>query len=118
VQDVEPLLESARMVVVPVRFGAGIKGKVTQALAAGLPVVTTTVGAEGLAATDGSSMLIADTAEGLAERIVMVARDDALWQTLSDAGRELMDANYSLRVLDERMGELLSGEDVPARSPR
>ena len=48
------MLDHARVMVAPLNWGAGLKGKVTQALAAGLPVVTTPIGAEGLDATDGS----------------------------------------------------------------
>ena len=60
VPDLDPLLDRARAMVAPLTYGAGLKGKVTQALAAGLPVVTTPVGAEGLDAVDGEQMLIAD----------------------------------------------------------
>ncbi len=48
VEDLEPLIDVARVMVAPLRYGAGMKGKVTQSLAAGLPVVTTPIGAEGL----------------------------------------------------------------------
>jgi glycosyltransferase involved in cell wall biosynthesis len=107
VADLDPLLESARTMVVPVRFGAGVKGKITQGLAAGLPVVTTEVGAEGLDGRDGENMLIADDAEALAERIVRIVEDDSLWQTLSRGGLELVTQKCSPKVLDERMRELL-----------
>jgi glycosyltransferase involved in cell wall biosynthesis len=93
--------------VVPVRFGAGVKGKITQGLAAGLPVVTTEVGAEGLDGRDGENMLIADDAEALADRIVRIVEDDSLWQTLSRGGLELVTQKCSPKVLDERMRELL-----------
>ena len=108
VADLTPLLESARAMVVPVRFGAGVKGKITQGMAAGLPVVTTPVGAEGLEGVDNENMLVGDTTEALAERIVRIAEDDALWQTLSSGGQRLVAANCSLEVLDERMRELLA----------
>jgi len=107
VQDLHPLLESARALVVPVRFGAGVKGKITQGLAAGLPVVTTTIGAEGLGGEDGSNMLIADDARGLAERVASVLEDDALWEAVSVGGLELVQARCSPAVLDERLRELL-----------
>jgi glycosyltransferase involved in cell wall biosynthesis len=109
VADLGPLLDSARAVVVPVRFGAGMKGKITQGLAAGLPVVTTPLGAEGLDGKDRQNMLIGDDAEALAERIVGVIEDDALWQSLSSGGQELVAAKCSLEVLDERLREALAG---------
>jgi len=54
-------------------------------------------------------MLIADDAEALAERIVRVVEDDALWASLSEGGRELVASKCSLAVLDERLREVLSG---------
>ncbi len=108
VAELEPLLDAARALVAPVRFGAGMKGKVTQGLAAGLPIVTTPVGAEGLDASDGEQMLIGDTAEALAERILRVVEDDALWQSLSQQGQELITAKCSREVLDERLRETLA----------
>ena len=93
--------------VVPVRYGAGVKGKITQGLAAGLPVVTTEVGAEGLDGEDGENMLIADDPEALAQRILCIVEDDDLWRTLSHGGRELVTQRCSPQLLDERLRELL-----------
>jgi glycosyltransferase involved in cell wall biosynthesis len=109
VADLQPFLDTARAMVVPVRFGAGIKGKITQGLAAGLPVVTTTVGAEGLDGEDGQNMLVADDPEALAERVLRVIEDDMLWQSLSVAGQELVASRCSLELLDERLSETLAG---------
>ncbi len=112
VPDVEPLLSGARALVAPVRFGAGVKGKITQGLAAGLPVVTTPVGAEGLDGVDGENMLIGETAEELAERILSVVEDDELWRSLSKGGQQLIAGKCSLQVLDDRLGEALAKRPV------
>jgi len=112
VAELEPLLDSARALVAPVRFGAGMKGKVTQGLAAGLPVVTTPVGAEGLDASDGEQMLIGENAEALAERILRVVEDDALWRSLSQHGQELITAKCSREILDERLRETLASSHL------
>jgi GT2 family glycosyltransferase/SAM-dependent methyltransferase len=109
VADLEPILASARAMVVPVRFGAGVKGKITQGLAAGLPIVTTPVGAEGLEGVDGENMLIGADAEAIAERIVRVLDDDTLWRSLSEHGRQLIASKCSREVLDSRLHELLAG---------
>jgi GT2 family glycosyltransferase/SAM-dependent methyltransferase len=109
VPDLDPLLGSARALVAPLRYGAGLKGKVTQALAAGLPVVTTPIGAEGLDGTDGEQLLIGSGAEELAERTIRVIRDDALWSRLSRAGQVLAGELCSPAVMQSRVKELLQG---------
>jgi GT2 family glycosyltransferase len=105
--DLEPTLDSARVMVAPLRYGAGLNGKVTQALACGLPVVTTPAGAEGLEARDGKHMLIAETPEGLAERVARVLRDDELWQRLSTVGQRLIAERCSPKVISSRLDRLL-----------
>ena len=114
VPDLDSVLDSTRALVAPLPYGAGLKGKVTQALACGLPVVTTPVGAEGLDALDGEHMLIAETPEGLAGRVVDVLRDDELWQRLSSAGVELARERCSPRLMSSRLGEVL---ELSFRSP-
>jgi GT2 family glycosyltransferase/SAM-dependent methyltransferase len=111
VAELEPILAAARTMVVPVRFGAGIKGKITQGLAAGVPIVTTPVGAEGIGGSDGANMLIGGDAQELADRIVRVIDDDALWQALSQAGRALVAATCSPSILDQRIAEMLGASD-------
>jgi GT2 family glycosyltransferase/glycosyltransferase involved in cell wall biosynthesis/SAM-dependent methyltransferase len=107
VEDLQPLLDGSRLMVVPLRFGAGLKGKITQALAAGLPVVTTPVGAEGLEVREDVALLVAEDAEGLAADAVRVYRDDELWRTLSRSGQSLMFEQCSTKVLSERLSDLL-----------
>ena len=89
--DVDAALDAARVMLAPITWGAGLKGKVTQSLAAGLPVVTTTIGAEGLDAIDGDELLIADDDEALAERVIRLLTDDELWESPIDGRAELAD---------------------------
>jgi GT2 family glycosyltransferase/SAM-dependent methyltransferase len=111
VQDLTPLYDGARVMVAPLRYGAGMKGKVTQSLAAGLPVVTTPIGAEGLGAVDGDDMMIAEDPAQLAERIVRVVGDDELWSRLSEAGQDLAARVASPAVIRRRLDELLTMSD-------
>jgi glycosyltransferase involved in cell wall biosynthesis len=115
VPRLDPILDRARAMVAPLTYGAGLKGKVTQALAAGLPVVTTPIGAEGLDAQDGSELLIGADADELASRTVRILSDDQLWEQLSQAGRVLAEETCSQRIVSERLGELL--ELAQARDP-
>lgn len=75
VPDLEPHLDRAAVAIAPLRFGAGMKGKVTDAMAAGLPVVTTTIGAQGLDLVGGRHAWIADDADAFAEALA-AAFDD------------------------------------------
>jgi glycosyltransferase involved in cell wall biosynthesis len=115
VDDLSPVLDGARALLAPVRFGAGVKGTITQALAEGLPVVTTPIGAEGLEATDGVDLLIGRDLDELAARTVQLVRDDALWERLSRAGQRLIGASGSPAVIVDRLQELLSLQPKPAR---
>jgi O-antigen biosynthesis protein len=76
--------EAADLAVVPLRFGAGVKGKVVEALHAGLPVVTTPTGAQGLPALEGVVSVAADE-RAIADAIVALLADDLAWRRMSDA---------------------------------
>jgi glycosyltransferase involved in cell wall biosynthesis len=108
VRDVEPLLQAAGAMVAPLSWGAGLKGKVTQALAAGLPVITTPIGAEGLDATDGEQMLIGNDDRQLADRVIRALSDAELWAALSRAGQQLAAERCSPAIATERLAELLA----------
>jgi len=108
VPDLEPLLRESLVMVAPLRYGAGMKGKVTQSLGAGLPVVTTTIGAEGLNVIDGDELLIGDDADAFAERIVSLHRDRELWRRVSEQGRALAERVCSPRVQREALRRLLA----------
>jgi O-antigen biosynthesis protein len=78
VPEVDPYYQAARVGVFPIRYGAGMKGKVAKGLLAGLPMVLTSVCAEGMELVHEESALIADTAETFAEAVVRLYRDEAL----------------------------------------
>jgi glycosyltransferase involved in cell wall biosynthesis len=103
VDDLEPLLRSNRLLVAPLSYGAGLKGKVTQALAAGLPVVTTPIGAEGLDATGDDQILVGGDARELAGHVVRAYGDDSLWERLSRDGQELVRRACSADVVAEQL---------------
>jgi glycosyltransferase involved in cell wall biosynthesis len=112
VHDIGPLMDGARAMVAPLTYGAGLKGKVTQALAAGVPVVTTPVGAEGLDARDGEQMLIGRTPAELAARVIQILRDDELWTRLSVEGQQLAQERCSPELVVQRLTELMEGLGV------
>ena len=108
IEELKPLLDSAKLMVAPLRYGAGLKGKVTQALAVGLPVVTTPVGAEGIDHPD-ECLLVAETSQELAAHVVRAYRDDKLWRSLSRAGQAFISAQCSTAVVTDRLSQLFEG---------
>lgn len=86
VPDLEPLIDAHRFSVAPLRYGAGVKGKINQALAHGLPVVATRCAVEGMGLAHGVDTLVADEAEAIAETILAAYDDEALWQRLVTGG--------------------------------
>lgn len=102
VEDLAPYLLDARISVNPIRFGSGMKGKIGEALAWGLPVVTTTMGAEGMSLADGENALIADTAGEFARAIINLYSDRELWERLSKNGKSKA-AEWSPEAVKERV---------------
>jgi len=99
VPDIEPLLASCKLMVAPLRFGAGMKGKIGESLAHGLPVVTTSIGAESIGIRSEVEVMIADTEQGLADAIVRAYNDKQLWESMSANGRQLVRARYAPEVI-------------------
>lgn len=102
-----PLLSSCRVSLAPLRFGAGVKGKVSEAMAHGLPVVTTANGAEGMHLRAGIDALIGTDAATIAEAAVRVHEDPDVWQRLSDNGRQIVLRHFSLQSAREKLSALL-----------
>lgn len=117
VEDVSACFNESRLFVAPLLHGAGMKGKVGQALSFGLPVVTTGIGAEGIGLRDYHSALISDDPQGIAERIIACYQDPALWQKLSDNGRQVIDEQFSPATVSQRIAELLQTGDRPRVTP-
>ncbi len=95
VPDVRPFLDQARLVLTAMRFGAGVKGKVVDALRLGVPVVTTPVGAEGIGIEPGREALIADDPVGLARHALTLFDSTETCAALSVAGAALIRRRFS-----------------------
>ncbi|HYP28471.1 MAG TPA: glycosyltransferase [Blastocatellia bacterium] len=94
VDDVRPYYRDALAEVVPLRIGGGSRLKILEAMAAGVPVVSTRLGAEGLAVIDGRNILLADTPEGQSRAILSLSEDQSLRQHFAQAGRALVRSRY------------------------
>lgn len=95
VPDLDALLDATRVSVAPLRYGAGIKGKINHSLSRGLPVVATPCAIEGMSLVDGQDVLSADNARDFSEAVVRLYGDSALWQRLREAGMENTRRHFS-----------------------
>jgi glycosyltransferase involved in cell wall biosynthesis len=102
VDRIEDELAKAHAVVVPLRIGSGTRLKILEAWAHRIPVVATTVGAEGLPASDGVDLLLADTPAALADACVKVLTDHDLRAKLMDAGQHTFERNYEWTEVQDR----------------
>jgi glycosyltransferase involved in cell wall biosynthesis len=109
VKDITPYFENCRVFVVPLRYGAGIKGKVVHSMIRGLPVVATPIGAEGIIeeVKEGKDMLVANTKEDFVEKVVSLYTDEKLWNTMSESPRGYAEKNYSYEASRIRLKEIL-----------
>lgn len=95
VPDLQPWLDGCRISVAPLRYGAGVKGKVNQAMAHGLTVVATTPAVEGMHLVDGEDVLIVDDAAAFADAVLRVYDDEALWNRITTHGRDNVARHFS-----------------------
>jgi glycosyltransferase involved in cell wall biosynthesis len=106
VQDVSHYFQSSRVCVAPIRYGAGVKGKIIHSMSYGLPVVTTTIGAEGLGLESGTHAFIADSVEAFAERILQLYRDADTWSRISKNSFEWAKVNFSPEVAKVKLSKM------------
>lgn len=95
VADLSPLFERVRMSIAPLRYGAGLKGKVHQSLARGLPCVATPIAAEGMGLMPNIHAVLAESASHFAEGITRLNSDRDLWQRISVEGRIHVEQYFS-----------------------
>lgn len=95
IEDISPWLDGCRVSIAPIRYGAGVKGKVTMAMSCGLPVVATSIAVEGIHARDGFDIRVADSAEAFAEAVVELYEDEAQWNHIAQNALATMQDNFS-----------------------
>ena len=109
VADPQPLLDRSRVFVVPVRAGGGMRVKILDAWQWGVPVVSTTVGAEGIAIQPGENILLADTPAEFAQAVAHVLSSDDVARRLRQNGRDWVQKHYDWRKKYSRVDELYRG---------
>ncbi|WP_019467089.1 glycosyltransferase [Dyella japonica] len=95
VPDLAPWLETSMASLAPLRFGAGVKGKINMAMSYGVPVIATSIAAEGMRLTDGEDALIANNAADFVDAVDRLLLDEVLWGRLSQRGLENVRQHFS-----------------------
>jgi glycosyltransferase involved in cell wall biosynthesis len=108
VEDLTPYLERACLMVVPVRVGSGMRVRILEAFARGIPVVTTTIGLEGIDARPGQDVLVADEPEDFAREVIRLAKDPLLQERLANNGRALIEQVYDRKIALQKMDRVYS----------
>lgn len=95
VPDIAPFMDDCRLAVAPLRYGAGVKGKVNMSMSYGQPVIATPIAIEGMHAEAGVDVLVAETADDFAAAVLRAYRDPQLWQQLSERGLANVEQHFS-----------------------
>jgi len=98
--DLQPLYSQVRVALAPLRYGAGVKGKINQGMAHGVPVVATTVAVEGMHLTHNEDVLVADSAEDFAEAVIRLHENEELWGRLVRGGLENVARHFSFAAVE------------------
>jgi GT2 family glycosyltransferase len=106
--DIRPYFDSVKLSVAPLRFGAGVKGKINQSMGFGVPVVATSMAVEGMALTNRQDILIADRPGDFAQALVEVYECEELWNQISENGIEKTRAMFSSTAAQKQLARLFS----------
>ena len=106
VENIEPFLEGCRLAVAPLRYGAGVKGKVNMSMSRGQPVVGTPVAAEGMYAEHGRDMMICEDPAEFADAVIQLYQDESLWNALSVAGQQNVDNHFSFDAARQTLAQI------------
>lgn len=106
VEDVRPYVAKAAVYVIPIRIGGGVRFKALEAIASGVPVVSTTVGVEGISVADGEELLFADDAPSFAAAILRLLREPRVGKQMALKARRLAEERYDWGIITPRLNQL------------
>jgi glycosyltransferase involved in cell wall biosynthesis len=112
VTDLTPFFEQAALMVVPVRAGGGMRVRILEGLARAMPIVTTTVGLEGIEAQPGQDVLVEDTPGKFAQAVVKLMRDEGMQAMLGINGRRLAERKYDWKIALDELGSLYNSIEL------
>jgi len=116
-RDARPFFDSVKLSVAPLRFGAGVKGKINQSMAFGVPVVATSVAVDGTELRDRENILVADNPEDFAQALIELYESEQLWSRLSENGIRKTRELYSVEAAREKLKFLFSDEHLNRLEP-
>jgi GT2 family glycosyltransferase/cytochrome c-type biogenesis protein CcmH/NrfG/glycosyltransferase involved in cell wall biosynthesis len=112
VPDISDYFNTCKLSIAPLRYGAGIKGKILTSFSYGLPVVATSIAAEGMGIQDGHDVLVADSVNDFAQKIVALYNNQKLWNHISQNSVQTMNERYSMVAVTERFKTLFNSLGV------
>lgn len=118
VRDMRDALYTSSACIVPLRQGGGMRLKIPEAMAAGVPVVSTSMGAEGLECTHGKDILIADTADEFAQAIARILTEPEFAKEIAQEARALVEQRYSWTTLGAQFADVVDEAIADARGNR
>ncbi|MCK4758476.1 MAG: glycosyltransferase, partial [Candidatus Aminicenantes bacterium] len=117
VDDVRPFLKKGRVFICPVRLGGGFRGKILEAMAIGRPVVSTSLGAEGIPAHQRENIILADNPEDFAQGVEDLMTDDKLFERIRTNARKLVEEKYSwekgVKVMEGVLEKMMKNTPSP-----
>lgn len=108
VQNLADVFDHCRLSVAPLRYGAGMKGKIVTSLSYGVPCITTSIGAEGMGLDGGMNITVADDPTSFAQAIVDLYTSEAAWTTLSESGILFAKQNFSVEVVQQHIQQMMT----------
>lgn len=118
IEDLNSFLDTKRVSVAPLRYGAGIKGKIGTAMAVGLPVVATGLAVEGMSLTGGENILVADDPESFAKAIFEIYENESFWNKISRKSLESAKNMWGAEPARRKISDILAGLGIAATTAK
>lgn len=112
VDDIEPFMDNCRIAIAPLRYGAGVKGKVSMSMSYGQPVVATSIAAEGMHLEEGHNILMADSEVDFAQAVIRLYNDEQLWLKISENGLENVAQWFSFEAAKKAVGKAVGKANI------